>query len=369
MFSTELSYLEERRSQGCKQALDYFADINDNTSLHGIVEECDKKNVNINRKGKYEKIKSPEPSLFLSRVLLDFNENFIEMSNQGDEKRSLGFMLFLIIAAPLFFVGLATISDLINYEAFSANWKIAAIAGGGITLCAAGLFSFFWKHLFSAVFFTALRPRYRFNRISRKVYVLRPKKFGGNNVLDWERARAHVNWAPPKSWTPEQLAGSQEARHARHMSAAIEGNLLIYWPPFDLADPARRGEDLIWVGPDGSGEPLWKYIRKFMEEGMDAVPPPTDYNWLRKGFSTPSQHMRETVMHGSLLSDQMTGQELSGATAVNFGLNVLWAPLHSLAERLCYWPTFPAEWNSDCGQRRRESGIGPEEPLKWTPRH
>ena len=28
-------------------------------------------------------------------------------------------------------------------------------------------------------------------------------------------------------------------------------------------------------------------------------------------------------------------------------------------------PTFPEEWNGDCGQKRRESGIGPEEPLRW----
>lgn len=32
---------------------------------------------------------------------------------------------------------------------------------------------------------------------------------------------------------------------------------------------------------------------------------------------------------------------------------------------LGYWPKFPEEWNSDCGQKRRESGIGPEEPLRW----
>jgi len=45
-----------------------------------------------------------------------------------------------------------------------------------------------------------------------------------------------------------------------------------------------------------------------------------------------------------------------------------WTPLHSLAERLCYWPTFLEEWNSDCGQKRREDGIGPEEPLRWAAR-
>lgn len=222
-----------------------------------------------------------------------------------------------------------------------------------------------WPHVFAPAFFTALRTRYRFNRTTRKVYVLRPRKYGGNAILDWDRVKAHVKWAPPKSWTAEQLASSEEARRERLLSAGIDSNLLLYWPPFDPADPERKGEDVIWVGPNDSGEPLWQYIRTFMKEGMDAVPKPAEYNWLRKGFSSPGQHMEETVMHGSLVRDKMVGQGTSAATATNFGLNVLWAPLHTLAERLCYWPTFPEEWNSDCGQKRRESGIGPEEPLRW----
>ena len=40
-------------------------------------------------------------------------------------------------------------------------------------------------------------------------------------------------------------------------------------------------------------------------------------------------------------------------------------PFNSMAQWLCWWPTFPEEWNSDCGQKRRENGIGPEEPLRW----
>ncbi|MFS2168362.1 MFS transporter, partial [Variovorax sp. Varisp62] len=133
-------------------------------------------------------------------------------------------------------------------------------------------------------------------------------------------------------------------------------------------DPERKGEDVLWVGPTGSGEALWQYIRTFMEDGMDAVPKPSEHEWLRKGFSGPGEHLEETVMHGSHMRDDIVGQGTSGATYSNYAVNFLWAPLHSLAERLCYWPTFPEEWNSDCGQKRRESGIGPEEPMRWTSR-
>jgi len=162
-----------------------------------------------------------------------------------------------------------------------------------------------------------------------------PKKFGGNAVLDWHRVQAHVNWRPPKSWTAEQLATSEAARTERAQSDGRDSNLVLYWPPLDANDPTRQGEDVLWVGPSGSGEPLWQYIRTFMQEGMHAVPQPSEHNWLRKGFSGPGEHLEETVMHGSHLRDDLQGGGTSGATFSNYATNFLWAPLHSLAERLC----------------------------------
>lgn len=227
------------------------------------------------------------------------------------------------------------------------------------------LYFFAWPHLFAPAFFTSLRARYRFNRTTRKVYALRPKKYGGNVVLDWDRVQAHVRWAPPKSWTAEELAASETAREERLRSAGLDSNLLLYWPPLDPSDPERKGEDVLWVGPSGSDGSLWQYIRTFMEHGIDAVPLPGDDDWLRKGFSGPGEHLEETVMHGAHRRDDILGKGTSGATFTSYAVHFFWAPLHSLAERLCYWPTFPEEWNSDCGQRRRESGVGPEEPLRW----
>jgi hypothetical protein len=178
-----------------------------------------------------------------------------------------------------------------------------------------------------------------------------------------------VNWAPPKSWEAEELEQSAEARQARYLSSfGGEGSLVLYWPPLDAADPVRKGEDVLWVGPTGSGEALWQYIRTFMQSGMRAVPAPDPDNWLRKGFSNAVAHLEEGVMQSSHQRDALQGKATSGMTAFNYAANAPWAPLHSLAERLCYWPRFPEEWNSDCGQKRRESGLGPEEPLRWKAR-
>ncbi|WP_428984942.1 hypothetical protein [Ralstonia edaphi] len=143
--------------------------------------------------------------------------------------------------------------------------------------------------------------------------------------------------------------------------------LVLYWPPRDPDDIERKGEEVLWVGPRGAGEELWQYIRTFMEEGIDAVPEPKHYNWLRKGFQTPGQHLEETQLGPSRALEEVTGESRAMTATVAVSA-APWTPLHSLAERLCYWPTFPDEWNSDCGQKRREDGIGPEEPLRWAPR-
>ncbi|RSZ42925.1 MFS transporter [Variovorax beijingensis] len=363
MFLSESGYRQEQRGGGTPPALAYFADINQYTRLYGIQEgEIPRRQgePKPTRKEKLEQQKLARPQLYGMRTLFDFNEHFIELSNAEEEKRSLGFMLLLlgalILSVPVFGVTTHFLRQGV------LDWVLCLMAIGVFAL----EYFFLWPYFLAPAFFTGLRARYRFNRTTRKVYALRPKKYGGNVVLDWNRVQAHVRWAPPKSWTAEQLATSEAAREERLRSAGLDSNLLLYWPPLDTNDPERKGEDVLWVGPTGSGESLWQYIRTFMEDGMHAVPPPSKHEWLRKGFSGPSEHLEETVMHGSHMRDDIIGKGTSGATFTNYATNFLWAPLHSLAERLCYWPTFPEEWNSDCGQKRRESGIGPEEPLRWT---
>jgi len=362
MFLSECGYRQEQRSGGTPQALAYFADINQYTRLYGIQEgEIPRRQgePKPTRKEKLEQQKLARPQLYGMRTLFDFNEHFIELSNAEEEKRSLGFMLLilgaLILSVPIFGVA----AHFLRHGVL--DWVLCLMAIGVFAL----EYFFLWPYFLAPAFFTSLRARYRFNRTTRKVYALRPKKYGGNVILDWDRVQAHVRWAPPKSWTAEQLATSEVAREERLRSAGLDSNLLLYWPPLNASDPERKGEDVLWVGPSGSGEALWQYIRTFMEEGMDAVPRPSEHEWLRKGFSGPGEHLEETVMHGSHLRDDIIGKGTSGATFTNYATNFLWAPLHSLAERLCYWPTFPEEWNSDCGQKRRESGIGPEEPMRW----
>lgn len=188
MFIPENSYRNECRSEGVSKALAYYADINQHTRLHGVNEGADHRRANESkplRKQKIEQQKVAKPRLSGLPTLLDANEHFIELSNAGEEKRSLGFVLLglfgLIALMPLYFVGLL----LTDQRPYPQDWYIAM----GILL-AIGLLVFFliyfliYPHVLAPAFFTSLRARYRFNRTTRKVYALRPKKYGGNVVLD-----------------------------------------------------------------------------------------------------------------------------------------------------------------------------------------
>ncbi|XAQ44913.1 MFS transporter [Ralstonia solanacearum] len=351
MFACEAAFHQHRKKHSRREAVEYIADVNRHTVLH----------LPSGKDGR----KPYGPSLVWSRTLFDRNEHFIELSNMGEEDRSLEFLLALlllslpIIAAVFFLEGLYYSIKITNH-----------LFMGGLFVAMVGFCALFWPLSIAPTFFTYLRPRYRFNRTTRKVYVLRPKRYGGNVILDWDRVKAHVNWCAPREMTPDQI-DDKFARTLRQEDGggpfSVRG-LVLYWPPLDPDDPERKGEDVLWVGPKLAGEPLWQYIRTFMEEGMDKVPEPNEYEWLRKGFHTPGQHLEETELSASRALDDLGGRGHNSAqTQFAFLMTFLWAPLHCLAERLCKWPTFPEEWNSDCGQKRREDGIGPEEPVRWKP--
>ncbi|MCR8957938.1 MFS transporter [Variovorax sp. S2] len=363
MFNCESGFLVHRKKHGQREAVELIADINHYTKLQSPKD-----------KPKKEKNGDAQPGLGWMRTLFDHNEHFIELSNMGEEDRSLMFLVTVMLAIALGWTAPFMGVVLAGTKLFSSDWYFGIVVGGGSVLGFAVLLYFLWPQTFAPTYFTSLRARYRFNRTTRKVYVLRPARYGGNVVLDWDRVQAHVNWCAPREMTHDDLR-DPVARQARQDNRGGQFGicgLVLYWPPLDPADKERAGEEVLWVGPKLAGENLWQYIRTFMEEGMDAVPEPTEYEWLRKGFHSVGQHVEETVLGPSRVLDRLGGRAGEGGasiqTSFNFMLNAVWAPLHCLAERLCSWPMFPDEWNSDCGQKRRESGLGPEEPLRWTAR-
>lgn len=175
-------------------------------------------------------------------------------------------------------------------------------------------------------FGTHARGRVRFNRLTRKVYLLRPDFCGGNKIFEWSSLAALMSRVPDN----------------HPASSKIIGSLVLYRPPTDPQD--WSSEDALFVGPSlylGSvqAEPLWEYIRRYMEEGptIDEIPqnPPDDFKQVARfppvRFFTycglPSWAQYKSEMNPGFME----------------------TTCHMLSQATCNWPRFPKEWQSDSG--------------------
>lgn len=349
MFVAEVGMAMARRESGKEVAIEFGGDIHEYTELYGPKEFAGVPYLN-------------------DRELFDFNEHFIELGGpvQG---RTFDVLILVVLMFGLFVVlgGFALmLAGTGKPNPPPSLLLLFMLALSAFAIFASGLY---WYTYLRGIFLTALTARYRFNRTTGKVYVLRPKAFGGNVVLDWDRVQAHPDWCAPRDLKP----GFQHDPALRAKRQGVAGGhfgrkgLVLYWPPLDAKDPERKGEDIIWVGQWLQGRNLWAYVRVFMEEGMDAVPAPEEEEWRRKGRSSMWQHLWESQLDPVLRAAKLKGNPdpRSAVDLADYLMELPFLPLNTLAQWLCYWPTFPEEWNSDCGQQRREDGIGPEEPLRW----
>lgn len=181
-------------------------------------------------------------------------------------------------------------------------------------------------------FFSYARGRIRFNRLTRKVYVLRPDYCGGNVVLDWERLVALFDPQSTSRWDKQSIA-----------------MLALYHAPFDSSDQTAKGEDCIFVGPGLSGPQeaasLWEYIRQYMEVGPTVDHLPADASSTYKGIAR-YLHPDYTTYCGKPSRRQYQLEQKPGFMETSF---------HMMSQVTCSWPAFPKEWQSD-------SGVGePEE--------
>ena len=97
----------------------------------------------------------------------------------------------------------------------------------------------------------------RFNRITRQVYLHRPKFAGGITVLDWEQVSID-------SAVGDDNEGANAGR-----------KLILFWEP---SLPDRPHLHLVFVGKRADGTSdivnLWEFIRRYMEDGPQSVPAP-----------------------------------------------------------------------------------------------
>lgn len=173
----------------------------------------------------------------------------------------------------------------------------------------------------------------RFNRKTQQVYLNRPSDAGGNVVLAWESAVAAID--PDE---PDHLG--------------MGGFLVLV---FSNKRSPSDFEDVAFLGRPMSGnreiEGFWEYIRRYMEDGPEAVPKPKR---LLPLWPSPVEAVRATLRFMSPMW-RASGKPVALLTGLVLSpLLALHAFCHWISLLLCWKPRWPKEI--------REAGL-PGKPI------
>ena len=271
------------------------------------------------------------------------NEHYLEVSNAAfGSQCNAGIGMMLIVPLVLLMIwiwyGLAIHPLITGNIIVVTPWdpvkaSTEAIVVGWVILfplaLGSGFLLYLWLYSQSmrTAFFSYARGRIRFNRQTRKVYVLRPKAYGGDAVFEWDRLRALMHSVDP----------------AHPMAPQLKRVLVLYHPPFDEHDPQGKGEDAIYVGPERDTPQhiahFWEYIRLYMEEGptMDYIPESVSATLKQIPHYLPWQY--------STYCGKPSATQYALETSVGLGASLLC----QLSLMTCTWPKFPKAWGSDSG--------------------
>ena len=275
------------------------------------------------------------------------NEAYLELCNPGwDLQWRAGIGNFFVVLPALFIIwmwyGFAVHPLIFERVIFFVPWQVVPLNPTDWSLslmswlllfplalgCVFLLYGWFYGMGMRTSFFTYARGRVRFNRLTRKVYVLRPGYCGGNAVFEWAGLLALMSRVP----------------QSHPMASSVVGSLVLYQPPLVPDDPAATGEDAIFVGPSlhfprAQTAGLWEYIRLYMQEGptVDEMAPnaPAHYNKIPRYL--PQQY---TTFCGKPSGPQYALEQAPGFLDVVF---------HMMTQLTCSWPRFPKAWQSDSG--------------------
>ena len=277
------------------------------------------------------------------RCVFAQNEAYLEICNPGwDLQWRAGIGNFFVVIPALlmiwFWFGFSIyplISDGVIFffvkTSFEEGDKILIWTGWLLVFplsigCGFMLYMWFFLGGMRTAFFTLARGRIRFNRLTRKVYVLRPKYLGGNAIFDWERVVALLKPEGVKPLDKETVQA-----------------IALYRPPSSETERDPE-EDAVFVGPtlmfgELQAASLWEYIRCYMEVGptVDQIPPNAPSNYKEIPRYLPQEY---TTYCGKPSWDQYIFEQKPGFMETS---------CHMMSQMTCVWPRFPKEWESDSG--------------------
>ncbi len=193
------------------------------------------------------------------------NEVYVEvMAGESSERRGVVTYFSVFLSYLLCNLAVDLVAD--NKVILSALYSGRAVTGGDyasaafVAILTAATFYVVFRYgriLINLENFVQRRMLIRFNRVTRQVYLHRPKFAGGITVLDWEEVTVDPAVA-------DKNEGDNVGR-----------KLILFWEP---SLPDRPHLHLVFVGKRADGTSdivnLWEFIRRYMEEGPQSVPAP-----------------------------------------------------------------------------------------------
>ncbi|WP_312434470.1 DUF6708 domain-containing protein [Achromobacter sp.] len=266
-----------------------------------------------------------------------YTDNFIDLRTPNDEKKGVITAFLLWVYGFLFYFFLKFSGTAVEYISAGHGYHddVPLVAKDYfflplfplLLLLILGVFAKYTFKYLRLESFTARRIVVRFNRATRKVYLLRPKHLGGIRIMDWNKTEVLID----KSMSELEGTG---------------GFVVLVWDRGDGVDLQGTPTDnleVTFVGkPTRSASELlafWEYIRRYMEGGPDAVPAPkkfvSKFPWPWVSFKAAWGLDTQFLRHSALWIFVVANLLMMPAILIH-------AAGHWLSQLLCYEPRFPS---------------------------
>ena len=179
----------------------------------------------------------------------------------------------------------------------------------------------YFRYVYRLELFTIRHIRVRFNRVTRQVYIQRPKYCGGTVVFKWD----HI--------MPGNFGDSGSDMNGTNMV-----NLIVFHPyktGFPIAHSVGIGKNT-YKGQDYKDE--WEFIRRYMEDGPENLPKPRLSTHLPMPFHGLGGHI-SPMIHAAKNSKSIVMYLL--LIPVFLILLPVYTAGYFISECLCWQPRWP----------------------------